>query len=393
MARLKGTVKEIRAQCANDIRKRDGDIQKLKRHLEGRRGVNGNAPVGVVVVAPGNGKGPNQQQVSQTTEGGASTDTTSPKYSLKEETTEFLTQLSQGLSDENDQLINLVKSTLASLRSLQGLPEPPRRDQGSANVIVSLPPSYDELTSDTSEVLDHLRSLLTNPSFVPLEEVEIRDDEILRLREGWERMAARWKDAVALMDSWRKRMVDTGGTVNLDDLTQGLKLDAGLLEDPSSTAVRSNVHTDEDDIDAGEEILSDPNIVWDQLQADESPKAPSFDATSSEHSFAESSPRKALRNTSGNARSFPTPRKVSLSTLNEEPTKDLTSSHQNDTTSKVWRTPQTNSPDAENHVSHPKLPPPAFTFSNISKTLVVFGTKVHVGRGATLVASKHSAET
>ena len=342
MARLKGTVKEIRAQCANEIRKRDGEIQRLKRHLEGRRGVNGAGQVGVVVVTPGNGKGP-QQRPFQASEGSNGSDPSNPEYSLKEETTEFLTQLSQGLSDENDQLISLVDSTLARLRSLQGLPEPPRRDQNSANVNVSLPPSYDELAGDTAEVLDHLRGLLTNPSFVPLEEVEVRDDEIQRLREGWERMALRWKDAVALMDGWRKRMVDTGGTVNLDDLTQGLKLDEGMLENPADAAAKENVGANAGD-DSEDGQRSDPLSEENEICGHDASHTPSSDAMSLARTDDEVPRKVALGTTSGNARAFPPPRKVSLSSLAEEPVKDLSPVDREEKIPKVRRTPQRRSP-------------------------------------------------
>ena len=342
MARLKGTVKEIRAQCANDIRKRDGEIQRLKRHLEGRRGVNGAGQVGVVVVTPGNGKGP-QQRPLQASEGSNGSDPSNPEYSLKEETTEFLTQLSQGLSDENDQLISLVNSTLATLRSLQGLPEPPHRDQSSANVNVSLPPSYDELACDTAEVLDHLRGLLTNPSFVPLEEVEVRDDEIQRLREGWERMALRWKDAVALMDGWRKRMVDTGGTVNLDDLTQGLKLDEGMLENPADAAAKENVGANADD-DSEDGLRSDSMSDENEICGDDASRTPSSDAMSLARTVDEVPRKVALGTTSGNARAFPTPRKVSLSSLAEELVKDLSPVDREEKIRKVRRTLQRRSP-------------------------------------------------
>ena len=232
MVRLKGTVAQIRAQCATDVRRRDREIQRLKRHLEGRRGRDGNGgQVGVVVVTPGMSKGPQGKRNGET-----EADLESPAYSLKQETTDFLTQLSQGLSDENDALIGLVRGTLATLRSLQGLSESgqgPEIDGGlddtdAVNAIMGGPPSYEALATTTDEVLEHLRGLLTNPSFVPLEEVEIREDEIQRLREGWEKMAARWREAVALMDGWKKRMVDTGDTINLDDLRVGLDLGSGI---------------------------------------------------------------------------------------------------------------------------------------------------------------------
>ena len=233
MARLKGTVAQIRAQCATDVRRRDGEIQRLKRHLEDRRGRNGNGgQVGVVVVTPAVNK------ASQGLRNGEpAIDLESPAYSLKQETTEFLTQLSQGLSDENDALIALVRGTLETLRTLQGLPDNEahgsettcdQRDHAKSNGPMAGPPSYEELATNIDDVLEHLRGLLTNPSFVPLEEVEFREEEIHRLREGWEKMATRWKEAVALMDGWKKRMVDTGDTINLDDLKIGMNLGAEI---------------------------------------------------------------------------------------------------------------------------------------------------------------------
>ena len=233
MARLKASVAQIRSQCATDIRRRDGEISRLKRHLEGRRRRDGGSgQVGVVVVTPGLFKNGHANR------GGCfDPDLDSPEYSLKQETTEFLTQLSQGLSDENDSLIGLVRGTLATLRSLQGLPAD--GDQG-VKISVGLeasfdddgimigPPSYEALATSTDEVLEHLRSLLTNPSFVPLEEVEVREEEIHRLREGWEMMAERWREAVTLMGGWQKRVVDQGDTIKLEDLQLGLELGSGL---------------------------------------------------------------------------------------------------------------------------------------------------------------------
>ena len=312
--RLKGTVAQVRAQCATDVRRRDGEIQRLKRHLEGRRGRDGNGgQVGVVVVTPGMSKGPQGKRLCET-----EADLESPAYSLRQETTEFLTQLSQGLSDENDALIGLVRGTLATLRSLQGLSESGQGeidggldDMDAANTIMGGPSSYEALATSTDEVLEHLRGLLTNPSFVPLEEVEVREDEIQRLREGWEKMAARWKEAVALMDGWKKRMLDTGDTINLDDLRVGLNLGSGI---PAVQEAQEKSFLEEDEEGAG---LDGPAILEDLLEDSEQTNLPS-EVDSGLHVKAG-----VLDDIDANARPGGSPRKVSFQMIPEENTTSL----------------------------------------------------------------------
>lgn len=317
MTRLKGTVAQIRGQCANDIRRRDGETKRLKRHLEGRRGREGNGgQVGVVVITPCASR---SQQHSRAED---CVDVASPDYSLKQETTDFLTQLSQGLSDENDALIGLVRNTLATLRSLQGLPSDPlnvsheshSQDRvESTNVMIMAPPSYEELATDTDEVLEHLRGLLTNPSFVPLEEVEIREDEIIRLREGWEKMATRWKEAMAMMDGWRKRMVDTGDTINLDDLTRGMNLAAQM---PAAAEGNEDLQGEE-----GEGVGDTSNHSSHcGVPVLESPKAPSPLDHQEMGELAVESPSTSnvLRDRSPNVRPAVLPRKVSFPSIAEE---------------------------------------------------------------------------
>jgi len=323
MARLKGTVAQIRAQCATDVRRRDVEIQRLKRHLEGRRGRDGNGgQVGVVVVAPGIYKGPQGLKNSDNP-----TDLESPAYSLKQETTEFLTQLSQGLSDENDALIGLVRGTLATLRSLQGLPTDSdgiadlhgsAEDIGNATGLMNGPPSYEALAMSTDEVLEHLRGLLTNPSFVPLEEVEVREEEIHRLREGWEKMAARWKEAVALMDGWKKRMVDTGDTINLDDLKMGIDLGSGI---PTAQEAHENsLMGREEQADSNTlDMMKDLEDNLQEVSQDDLDK----EADVAEVDLAVLSTGRVLGETNGNARPAPSPRKVSFQAIPEENTKTL----------------------------------------------------------------------
>ncbi|KAF2100317.1 hypothetical protein NA57DRAFT_36575 [Rhizodiscina lignyota] len=238
MLRLKTTVQQVRTSCANDVRKRDVQIQKLKMHLNSQQRGNKTGLVGAsITITPGvTGVGGALGALRE--EDGP--DVHDPAYTLNQETTEFLTELSQGLSEENDSLIGLVRSTLATLRELQGLPGNAQRVEGSdtsqqadeannsSDMVRALPTSYEALATDMDSVLENLKSLLTNPNFVPIDEVTVREEEIARLRAGFERLEGQWHEAIVLMNGWRERMVNGGDTVNLEELKIGLGLGAGL---------------------------------------------------------------------------------------------------------------------------------------------------------------------
>ncbi|PGG98476.1 hypothetical protein AJ79_08848 [Helicocarpus griseus UAMH5409] len=247
--RMRVSIQQIRNQCATDIRKRDVELQKLKSHLTDRqRGKRDGLGVTTITITPT----PKVNLSRKVTEGGDGLE--SPGYSLKQESTEFLTHLCQELSDENDAMINIVKNTIQTLRELQGLSDLSEKAGQEQETLASntwgtsgrsdisgteLAPQYERLSAEMDLILEQLRLLLTNPSFVPLEEVEIRDEEIYRLREGWERMEERWKEAVAMMDSWHKRMAQGGNAVNIDELRQGMGIGLG---DRRSKRVEAKQH-------------------------------------------------------------------------------------------------------------------------------------------------------
>ncbi|KAF7133958.1 hypothetical protein CNMCM5793_005484 [Aspergillus hiratsukae] len=244
--RMKTAVQQIRAQCANDVRKRDLEMQKLKSHLaERQRGRREGLGVTTININPS----VDRMSKSRSLAGGEGINDSG--YSLKQETNEFLTELCQSLSDENDTLIALARNTVQTLRDLQGLSQMEEEDEQYSNAststrgikssqgpVTTLPSSCEELSVQMDRVLEHLRTLLTNPSFVPLEEVEVRDEEIKRLREGWEKMETRWKQAVTLMDGWHKRIADGGDSVRVraEELRLGLKLDLSVDAMQTSTA-------------------------------------------------------------------------------------------------------------------------------------------------------------
>lgn len=319
MLRLKTTVTQVRTSCANDIRKRDVQIQRLKSHLTGQQRGNKTGLVGAsITINPGNiesnGNATAREDVL---------DVDDPEYSLRQETTEFLTQLSQNLSDENDNLIGLVRSTLATLRELQGLPENRAQEEGGGmgtigedednteqGMMHGLPSSYETLATDMDTVLENLKTLLTNPNFVSVEEVEMREEEIAKLRAGWDRMETRWRDTLSLMEGWRKRMANGGDTINLEDITKGLGLSGGL--DTINTAEMSVIT--EDDDDEGVSSALDEDIDNEaKLEEPPSPEpddVPEKTAASDMFDLKLQPAQPALRERNSNIRS---PRKVAFS--------------------------------------------------------------------------------
>ncbi|KAL4897455.1 Afadin and alpha-actinin-binding-domain-containing protein [Aspergillus ambiguus] len=308
--RTKTTMQQVRAQCANDIRKRDLEMHRLKSHLADRqRGKREGLGVTTININPA----ADRTSKAKFSSGGEGIH--NPGYSLRQETNDFLTELCQNLSDENDSLIMLARNTVQTLKDLQGLPEVEGEDEysnGTASVgthksshgpVTSLPASCEELSTQMDRVLEHLRTLLTNPSFVPLEEVEVRDEEIRRLREGWEKMEGRWKQAVTLMDGWHRRLADGGGSIQAEELRMGMTLNLSVDSardvsmDDANNPMRSPIFEDPDAEDVADQV-SLVNQGRDDVQQ---PKK------------AQVSSNRALKETSDNIRSKRSPRKVSFS--------------------------------------------------------------------------------
>jgi len=272
--RMKTTVQTVRAQCANDIRKRDLEMQKLKSHLaERQRGKREGLGVTTININPG---------ADRSRFGASGGDhINDPGYSLKQETTDFLTELCQNLSDENDTLIDLARNTIRTLKELQGLPPAEQENDEdemsgmslslgpnkSSGPVTTLPTSCAELSGSMETVLDHLRTLLTNPSFVPLEEVEVRDEEIKSLRESWEKMENRWKQAVSMMDGWQRRLTDGGDSVRVEELKRGMNLDLSFNAENASMLNRAKndispiLEDQQEEMSEAEDRVSDPEEV------------------------------------------------------------------------------------------------------------------------------------
>lgn len=225
VARMKSLVTQTRASCATEIRRRDRQIDTLKKQLgeAGRsRGSRGNPAVTVITVT-----GETGQERGRTTLDGS---LVGHDNELRSETNTTLSNLAQQLTEENDTLLCVMQRAMAQLRDMSGCTEESKGD-GEVNKR----PSCEEIAAELDSIMGHMRTILTNPSFVPIEEVMVREDEISRLKTGWVKMETRWKDAVHLIDGWRKRMAASGKSVCDEELQMGLRLSPVRVNDVEET--------------------------------------------------------------------------------------------------------------------------------------------------------------
>ncbi|KAM0248648.1 hypothetical protein ACHAQJ_009390 [Trichoderma viride] len=215
LARTKGLVAQVRASCATEIRRRDRQIETLKKQVgEAGRARGTRTSSGILSITVTGDVGSEERK--SLTRGGNIED---EDYSLRNESNAFLASLAQNLSEENEALLSVVRQAKDQLREMSGWSSEERQDSE-----VDKPQGCEEMSSQLGAVMEHLRTILTNPSFVPIEEVMVREEEIDRLKAGWVKMESRWEDAVHLMDGWRKRMAKSGRPIGEEDLKMGLHL-------------------------------------------------------------------------------------------------------------------------------------------------------------------------
>ena len=236
--RLKTQLAQVRTQHANDIRKRDLQIQRMKeRLLDTRRG--SRATVSTISVTGGGA----QQQRSSVRECEAAGESCSnsvgadPPSSnpLTDDTIDFLTTLSQRLADENDNILALLRQCISSLKAVQGLPDDSHNPQteeeaeGALNPVVAPPADFESLNLELDAVMGSLQDMLNQPNYVPVEELAQKEDEIVQLKLRNEILHAEWRKAIDLVDGWNKDLMGSvnGGSHNGDHPEDSLKSGGG----------------------------------------------------------------------------------------------------------------------------------------------------------------------
>lgn len=224
-ARAAVHVTQIRATCATDLRRRDLHLDSVKKQLveAGRlRGSRANPALTTISVEGDADLGPPPSLDGPGAE------------NLSTETKGSLTELSLKLSEENEALMLMIHRAVSQLRAMSGY-----KGEGRGDAQDVKGPSLEDLAIEVDAIVRHMRNILTNPSFVPIEEVVVREEEIQRLKAGWIKMETRWKEAVQLLDGWRRRMAETGKPVCDEELKMGLRLSPVRVKNVDETGYDS----------------------------------------------------------------------------------------------------------------------------------------------------------
>ena len=278
MLKMKSTLDQVRAKCVSDVRKRDVEMEKLKGHLASmQRGKREASGMKVNIINP---------QALITRDNRSGQDPNATGWTLEKETNDFLAALVNETSTENVSLRNIVTETMDALKELTGfghdtadeisqkpigIPGQDRHDLDDSSIV-----ACETLALQMSAILAHCQTILKDPSFVPIEEVQVREEEIIKLRIGWEKMASRWKEAVTMMDNWRKKMPEGSHVIDINEFSSlefGRSVavlpngDPVLGHDDELSAIlfdRSRISTDgEDAVDQHSENGELPEIAHD----------------------------------------------------------------------------------------------------------------------------------
>jgi len=196
-------LQQVRSQFAIDIRKRDAQLGKVKEQLLNPRrnpkNVNTITITGTIPPAPAD-VGP---------QGACGPDC------MAQDTADALTELSQTLANENDNLVSITRQTLSTLNTIQGIQDDchfPAEESGDAYLSVC-PQSFEALSEELQRSLESLREMINQPNYVAIEELQERDKiieekekEIARLQARIEVVEEEWRKAIEMVKMWNESM-------------------------------------------------------------------------------------------------------------------------------------------------------------------------------------------
>lgn len=202
--RLKMVLQQLRNQFANDIRKRDVQLEKIKEQLlhprRNPRNVNTITITGTIPPAAAD----------------AGPQLLCGPECIAQDTADALTELSQTLANENDNLVSITRQTLSTLNSIQGIKDdfqfPPEQDPNDSYLAVC-PQSFDILSEELQRSMTSLRDMLNQPNYVALEELQERDKTIEDKEKEISKLQARivvveeeWRKSIEMVNMWVHRV-------------------------------------------------------------------------------------------------------------------------------------------------------------------------------------------
>ncbi|ODQ74936.1 hypothetical protein LIPSTDRAFT_61794 [Lipomyces starkeyi NRRL Y-11557] len=202
IARQKTLLQQIRAQDANERRKRDQQILRMKEKagFEIRRAKS---------ISTTTGKFNNSSWSSERYMASSQSMRTFSEHPdsgslFREQASNIIPNVIQELTHENARLIALIRETSLTLNVFTG--EKSVNNEEFDNVLQYLPSTFPELSIEINNSLEALREILHEPKYVSIEEVHHREQEIERLKKQLDSMTTNWKDAIQTMDEWNQYM-------------------------------------------------------------------------------------------------------------------------------------------------------------------------------------------
>lgn len=217
----------IKTQVSHDLRKRDVQLGRLRDQLfEGGSARRGRVVSGLSTSSASLG----HRKVSS----GQCTDTIArdqePPYdpnaelALRVEADALLGEQLQEVIAENDALSELLQATLASLDTLVSIDS-----VSDETMFASVARSVIVLEAQLRVRLTAVKEILEMPGYVPVDEVQVRDDKIATLTERLVEVEAQWSAAQHVLRGLTASVLDTAGP-RVKVPATGASLPAGLAD-------------------------------------------------------------------------------------------------------------------------------------------------------------------
>lgn len=202
LAKTTAALNHTKTQTSNDLRKRDAQIARMKEHL-----VDG----GTVRRSKASSSMTVRTSSSTNINSGPPTFASYAQYdpagqaALIKEGDDQLTKMVQEVSQENDQLAELLQATLTSLDALVQIEaeEHPLMSSTAQSVIM--------LEAQLKVRLTAIRNILDMPNYVPIEEVEKRDGKIKELQQRLLQVEGEWSAAQHVLKGLKASVLQNVG--------------------------------------------------------------------------------------------------------------------------------------------------------------------------------------